>query len=160
MIAGGPAGAIAGGVVGILIKYGTEEFLDRFLTPKEVRRVGTSAEFIVKNINAKLEQGDKLNEAFFETKEDGSSNAEEVFEGILLKAKNEYQEKKLKYVSSIFVNASFDETVSADNVNQVLAIADKLTYRQLCLISLIGKNVNNKYGLRTVEKRDNLSADS
>jgi outer membrane lipoprotein SlyB len=71
MIAAGPIGAIAGGVVGTLIKYGTEEFLNRFLTPKEIRRVGTSAEFIVTSINERLNQGASPHEAFFAQNENG-----------------------------------------------------------------------------------------
>ena len=54
LIAGGPLGSIAGGVVGTLIKYGVEDFCTRFLTPKEVRRVGTSAEYMINGINERL----------------------------------------------------------------------------------------------------------
>ena len=155
LIAAGPVGAIAGGVVGTMIKYGVEEFLTRYLTPKEVRRVGTSAEYMITGIDERLSAGEEINLNFFEEK-GGTSDAEEIFEGILLKTKSEYQEKKLRYLSNIFINASFDKTISADNVNQVLNIGDRLTYRQLCLISLIGKNLENKYVLRTVQKRDDF----
>jgi hypothetical protein len=156
-IAGGPIGAVAGGVAGTLIKYGLEEFLDRFLTPKEVRRVGTSAEFIINGINKKLENGDQLNEPIFHKKDGMTSDAEELFEGVLLKCKNEYQEKKIKYLSNIFVNISFDPTISADNANQILMVAERLSYRQMCLLSLIGKNDDNSYHLRTVDNRTNFN---
>ena len=154
LIAAGPTGAIAGGVVGTMIKYGVEEFLTRHLTPKEVRRAGTSAEYMIKGIDERLKAGNEINMAFFEEQEN-LSDAEEIFEGILLKAKSEYQEKKLPYLSNIFVNASFDSTISAANVNQVLNTADRLTYRQLCLISLVGKNKDNIYKLRIEENREN-----
>ena len=153
LIAAGPLGGIAGGVVGTMIKYGIEDFLARFLTPKEVKRVGTSAEYIIKNMNDRIEAGSQINAAIFEAKEGRVSDAEELFEGVLLKTKNEYQEKKLKYISNIFVNAAFDPTISIENVNQILNIADGFTYRQLCLISLIGKNPNNEYRLREVDNR-------
>lgn len=156
MIAAGPIGAIAGGVVGTLIKYGTEEFLSRFLTPKEVRRVGTSAEYIVNEINSKLAQNEKLNEDLFQKAIDGSSDAEELFEGVLLKAKNEYQQKKLKYISSIFVNAVFYPSMSSSIANQILNIAESLTYQEICLISLIGQNQNNKFGLRLNDNRPEI----
>lgn len=156
LIAAGPIGAIAGGAVGTVIKYGIEDFLGKFLTPKEVRRVGTSAEYIINGVNKKLEAGEGIREELFQNKGVKVSDAEEIFEGILMKVKNEYQEKKLKYLSNIFINASFDKTISSDNINQVVNIADRLSYRQLCLISLVGKNKDNKYGLRTDENRKNF----
>ncbi len=81
--------------------------MDRWLTPKEVKRVGTSSEYIINQINNRLNQGDNLNTGLFENKADEISDAEELFEGVLLKCKNQYQEKKLKYISNIFVSSAF-----------------------------------------------------
>lgn len=51
-ILGGLLGSVAGGAVGSLIKHSLEEFINRFLTPKEQRRVEASAEFILNGISA------------------------------------------------------------------------------------------------------------
>lgn len=157
LIAAGPIGAIAGGVTGVVLKYVIEDFFGKFLTPKEVKRVGTSAEYIISNINEKLDEGREINDIIFQKRDGLHSDAEELFEGILLKSKNEYQEKKLKYISNIFVNAVFDKTLSIDNINQILNITNQLTYRQICIISLIGKNFTNEFELRTEENRGNFN---
>lgn len=134
----GPIGAVAGGVAGTLIKYGLEDFMDRWLTPKEIKRVGTSTEYIINQINSRLDEGYNLNTRLFENKDDKISDAEELFEGILLKCKNQYQEKKVKYISNIFVSSAFDTTISSTTANQILSIAEGLTYRKLCILAFYG----------------------
>jgi hypothetical protein len=149
LIVAGPIGGIAGGIAGSILKYGLEDFFEKYLTPKEVKRVGTSAEYIISEINKNLKSGLQINQAIFESEEGYRSEAEELFEGVLLKCKNEYQEKKLKHISYIFVSVSFDSTISTDDANQMLNISEGLTFRQFCLLSLIGKNDNNKFSLRS-----------
>jgi hypothetical protein len=134
----GPIGAVAGGVAGTLIKYSLEEFMDRWLTPKEVKRIGTSTEYIIKQINNRLNQGENLNTGLFERKASEISDAEELFEGVLLKCKNQYQEKKLKYMSNIFVSSAFDPNISSIMANQILTVAEGLTYRKLCVLAFYG----------------------
>jgi hypothetical protein len=106
-VVAGPIGAVAGGVAGTLIKYGCEEFMDRWLTPKEVKRVGTSTEYIITKINERLNQGDNFYTALFESKPEEISDAEELFEGVLLECKNQYQVKKLKFIANISISSSF-----------------------------------------------------
>lgn len=137
-VVAGPIGAVAGGVAGTLIKYGLEEFMDRWLTPKEVKRVGTSAEFIINEINQRLQKGDELNVELFESRSNEISDAEELFEGVLLKCKNQYQERKLKFVANIFIASTFDKTISAVAANQILNVAESLTYRKLCILAFYG----------------------
>lgn len=134
----GPIGAVAGGVAGTLIKYGLEEFMDRWLTPKEVKRVGTTTEFIITEINQRLQQGNELNIELFEIKNNEISDAEELFEGVLLKCKNQYQEKKLKFIANIFIASTFDKSISSVAVNQILNVAEGLTYRKLCILAFYG----------------------
>ena len=54
----------------------------------------------------------------------------------MLKSRNDYQEKKTRFYANILVNSAFDETVSPAAIDHVLAMADRLTYRQLCLLQL------------------------
>lgn len=135
----GPIGAIAGGVAGTLIKFGLEEFMGRWLTPKEVKRVGTTAEYIINGVNNELNNGMQLNQQLFEYKEGEVSNAEELFEGVLSKCKNEYQEKKLKYISNIFISSAFDESISGQTANQILIATESMSFRKLCILALYGK---------------------
>jgi len=135
----GPVGAVAGGVAGSIIKYGLEEFMEMWLTPKEVKRVGTSAEYIINEINNSLLNGSILNPKLFEVHNGEMSEAEELFEGVLLKCKTEYQEKKIKLISNIFVNSAFDSTISSTTANQILSLSEGMTYIKLCIISFFGR---------------------
>lgn len=138
MLAAGPLGAVAGGVAGTLIKFGLEDFMDKWLTPKEVKRVGTSAEYIINQINQKLQNGNELNIHLFQNRGENISEAEELFEGVLLKCKNQYQEKKLKYLANIFISSTFDTSISSITANQILNLAEGLTYRKLCILAFFG----------------------
>jgi hypothetical protein len=137
-IVAGPAGALAGGVAGTLMKRGLQEFMERWLTPKEVKRVGTSAEYIIEHINNRLDKHEELNGKLFTVDENGNSEAEELFDGVLTKCKSQYQEKKLKHIANIFVASVFDKGISSTIANQVLVIAEQMTYSKFCVLAFYG----------------------
>src|SRR5690606_27047947 len=67
------------------------------------------------------------------------SSAEELCEGILLKAKTEFQEKKIKYIGALYANSIFSSGVSPEDVNHMLSAVEGWTYRKLRIIALYGK---------------------
>lgn len=141
-LAGGAAGAAIGGVLGVIISKGAirllSDFADRFLSKREKIRVGATAAFALAKIKLYLDAGHKpRNDRFFNNKEGERSNAEEIFEGVLLKAKNEHEEKKAKILGNIFANLAFLKGFSVGEANHLLQIAGNLTYRKMCILSLI-----------------------
>ncbi len=137
-LVGGPAGAALGGSLGVLIPKGLSDITDRILSTREKIRVGATAAFALTKIKSRLDSGDKLrNDGFFEDKGKGKTDAEEIFEGVLLKAKNEHEENKTKILGNIFANIAFLPAFSTGEANHLLHIAEALTYRQMCLLSLI-----------------------
>ncbi|MBE9234376.1 hypothetical protein IQ231_22710, partial [Cuspidothrix issatschenkoi LEGE 03284] len=76
-------------------------------------------------------------DGFFESKIDNKSKAEEIFEGILIKSQLQYEEKKIRILSNIFANAAFREDISVEELHHLIRIVDELTYRELCILSLI-----------------------
>ncbi|MFW0859201.1 MAG: hypothetical protein AAGB97_03340 [Dehalococcoidia bacterium] len=140
-LAGGPAGAAVGGASGVIISKGTRllsDIADRFLSKREKIRVGATAAFALAKIKSHLHAGFKVrNDGFFADKEEKRSGAEEIFEGVLLKAKNEHEEKKAKILGNIFANIAFLQGFSVGEANHLLQIAQNLTYRGMCVLSLI-----------------------
>lgn len=137
-LAAGPDGAVAGGALGSVVEKLIGDVATRHLSKRESIRVGGATIFVISKIKEKLEQGAILrNDGFFEKKEKDRSDAEEIFEGVLLKAKNEHEEKKAKILSNIFANIAFSPGFSVGESNHVLQIAEKLTYEQMCILSLI-----------------------
>ncbi|MCY1552397.1 hypothetical protein D9M68_887900 [compost metagenome] len=75
------------------------------------------------------------------------SPAEEVFEGVLLAAKQEHEQLKLQYLANFYANLVFDPSVKGPEANYLLTLAESLTYRQLCLLSLVDQMV--RYTVRS-----------
>jgi len=134
----GPGGAAFGGAVGVIISKVLSDIANRLLSNREKKRVGATATFALTKIKSRLDAGDKRrDDGFFEKKEKRRSDAEEIFEGVLLKAKNEHEEKKAKILGNIFANTAFFPGFSAGEANHLLRIAESLTYREMCILSLV-----------------------
>lgn len=146
-VIGGPTGAIVGAAGTPLLAAATKKAINdlavRFLSPREELRVGSAAYFAVTKIQERLEAGDSIREdQFFEESTGERSPAEEVFEGALLACKNEHEEKKLRFIANIFANSVFMPDVSRFGAYWLLKKAEDLTYRQMCVISLIEQAKN------------------
>lgn len=138
-IAGFP-GVVLGSVVDSTIGKGVEDFLNRILSTREKSRIDIVTKYAITEIERFLEEGKTpRNDDFFRTDTQQTSNADEIFEGVLLKAKNEYQEKKLKFLGYFFARISFRDDVSISSANHLLKIAENLSYRQFCFLTLIDK---------------------
>lgn len=53
--------------------------------------------------------------------------------------------KKMRYYANIFVTASFDSLFTPESLNHYLSQAERLTYRQLCLLQIF--NFPRQYDL-------------
>jgi len=137
---GGPAGAIAGGGLGVLTAQLTNEIIERSLSDRQKVRIAATSTFLFEGVAERLENGEKIrNDNFFDRKIYDRSEAEELFEGTLLKCCNEFQERKIPFISKIFEKTIFSESISAETANQLLTIADSLSYRKLCILSFYGR---------------------
>jgi hypothetical protein len=137
----GPPGAIGGAVIGNLLGSLTEiggDFLHQKLSKKEEIRVGAAFNYTLYKVKQHISDGkEPRKDGFFESKIDNKSKAEEIFEGILIKSQLQYQEKKIRILSNIFANAAFREDISVEELHHLIRIVDELTYRELCILSLI-----------------------
>ena len=142
LLAGFP-GAIVGAassppITNTLKRLGTE-ISDQIMAPREKERISATYVKAVELIKGKLESGDfPRSDEFFKSKEDDRSSAETILEGILQKAKNEHEEKKLIYYSYFLCNITFDIAINFEQSVTYLKIIDRLSYQQLCLISHLG----------------------
>jgi hypothetical protein len=137
---GGPAGAIAGGGLGVLTAQLMNEVIERSLSDRQKVRIAATSTFLFEGIAKRIERGESIrDDDFFEKKIYDRSNAEELFEGTLLKCSSQFQEKKIKYISKIFEKTVFDKSVSVESAHQLLVIVESLTYRKLCILSFYGR---------------------
>src|SRR6266550_196632 len=108
-LAGGPIGAAIGGAVGATLQTVTTESVNRELSRREEMRVGGTASYAIDFIHERLQRGDRPREdKFFVKEKSGTSPAEEIFEGVLLKAKGDHEEQKARFYGVLFANVAFD----------------------------------------------------
>ncbi len=142
-LAGGLGGAAAGGPLGVIIAKSAKKVLsdisNRYLSKREEIRVGATAAFALEKIKICLEAGKSpRNDGFFNAS-GKRSEADEVFEGVLLKSKNEHEEKKAKILGNIFANIAFTPGFSVGEANHLLQLAGSMTYRKMTILALFNK---------------------
>jgi len=139
-------GAVIGGALSGFVRTSLanvlEDVSNRFLSSREEQRVSLASYHILSNIYERLLRGERpRDDEFFDRGPGGGdrSPAEELFEGALIKCKNAYQEKKIRHLESIIANTVFRPDVTRAAANALLNIADRLTYRQMCLLAIVSR---------------------
>jgi len=156
-LAGGPAGAAllgAGGAAAAMaLNHIGKEASERLLGQRETIRVGGVLALAAGEINQRLEAGEKTRtDGFFDQKQNGRPDTEEVAESILLKSQREPEEKKIPYMAHLFSSVSFDAEIGVYMAHQISKIAEQLTYRQLCILKLAV--VKDSFKLRQEDYRN------
>lgn len=147
-LTGNIAIASAGAIIAPIIQSGISEIAHQILGDRQKKRIMASAnitcETIVKNLETKKEpRNDKFlipvhNIILNETE----SSASKLFEGSLLKAKEEYDSKKIPFISFFTANVLFTPNISESKAFVMMEILSNLTYRQLCALQIFyQKNV-------------------
>ena len=148
----GPVGVIGGAALGPLIaevfhKVGIE-ISEKYLGIRETIRVGATYSLAINKIEKEIKDGKTpRSDDFYKSKNGDRSNAETILEGTLLKARNEYEEKKIKYYSNFLANLNLNESISFEKGNTLLKIIEQLSYRQLVVLAYFetieSLNLNN-----------------
>jgi hypothetical protein len=136
---GGPAGAIAGAAAGAIVEVAAE-LVGRQLGRRGHARVGAVFYIAEEAIGARLLAGDEpRDDDFFNRSATtaGTSPAAELLEGVALAARDAYEERKLRYLGLLYATFVFDATISHARAHQLLTVAERLTYRQLVLLSVL-----------------------
>lgn len=131
--------AAVGAGIAHTIKSVGHEIEQRLLAPRERARLTGAAQLIVRRIKANYDEGKRVrDDAFFEPSADGRAASEEIFESTMLAIQRDAEEKKLELYSNLVANIAFDSSVSQAFANHMITLAERLTYRQLCMIALFG----------------------
>lgn len=152
----GPAGAVAGAAIGAAVGevciVVMDDIANRFLSPREEQRVAGVAALAIDAIRDRLQWEKIRDDDFFERGGESPSPAEELFEGVLLSAKQEHEERKLPYLANFYSNLPFRQDVSRSEANHVLALAENLTYEQFKILALM--NQPDKFPIRRDQWKD------
>jgi hypothetical protein len=144
--AAGPTGAAVGAIAGTAITKSLSIISDvahRHLSDREKMRTGAGLVFALGKISTYLESGlEPRNDGFFDTDITERSKSDEVLEGTLIKCRDETEERKVRFLGNIYANVAFRSDISIAASNWLLQKADELTYRQLCILSIIKQKEN------------------
>ena len=140
--AAGPAGAAGAGTLGVIVARAGAKLLgdvaERTMSEREKVRVGAAAAIAFDKIEKYTQAGNEpRKDGFFDSVEGERSKAEEVLEGTLRRAREEYEEKKIALLGNFYANMVYSPGVSVEEAYYYLRLFDSLTYRQLCVICLI-----------------------
>jgi len=156
---GGLAGAAAGAVVGsgaeqVFRRVGSE-ISRRLLGKREEVRIGATFSFAAKKIKENIASGKRLREDdFFGELSNERPAAYEILEGVLLSAQREHQEKKVQFYGNLLGNLPFRSDVDRTQANQLIKLAQGLSYRQLGLLEIFA--ASDYYNLRAGDYRSDL----
>ena len=146
----------AGHAVADYVNNRLHSLVNRFSSQKQVKRITRVTECALDGIRYRLENGEKLrNDGFFDKTVD-RSDADEVFEAALLKARDEPQEKKIPYIGRLFENGCFDSSIDSSTLHFLCKESENLTYQQLCIIKIANEKNEKEYSLRKTSLRGSL----
>lgn len=124
------------------------DFADRQLSTKESIRISIAMSKGLQKVRQNLESGKLPNAGYVGKPGPGHSVLEEIFEGSLTKARNEYRAKKLPLYGNLFGNAAFFDC-SSEIIHQFFQALEELTFRQICLIAIVRDSVRLGVQVRT-----------
>lgn len=148
----GPEGTLIGSALGAAVSETCVVVLgdlaNRFLSPREQHRVAGVAALAIDGIRERLLFQTKRDDDFFQGGDDCPSAAEELFEGVLLSAKQEHEQLKLPYLANFYTNLIFDSSVKRSEANYLLSLAETLTFCQFCILGLRSERQAQQFSLR------------
>ena len=144
-----------GAILAPVLASTLKEFGARSLSAREKTRVGAVAIYAADRISARLMFGDvPRQDGFFAPTGSDRAPSEALLEGVLLKARDEFEEKKLRHLGWFFANLVFVEDVSPATAYLLLKQFERLSYRQLAILSLIGEREHDVEPLRRPDHTD------
>ena len=128
-------------------KYGKElerlyeEFIDEIrehvYSKKESKKILVTLYFSLKIIKENLDKNMNIKEEnFIIINNENKLLIEEFMYGIVINAKNEHEENKLKYYGYLLGNLIFKENLDRDESNRLIKISRSLSYCQIKLINM------------------------
>lgn len=134
------AGAVAGQAVGEACRWALADVVHRRLSRREEVRVGGVAGFAAIRLNYLLVHGARLRtDGYFATQPDGRTPGAEIAEGVLLAARDAFEERKVRHIGYLLANVAVNPEIDAGLAAAQLRRAEGLTWRQLVLIEAVAR---------------------
>ena len=127
------------GVVMTTVGETIADTLDKNMSQQEVIRTNKAYIYFVDKLERNLNQGLQIrNDDFFRSPVGYRKPAEELFEGMLIKARNQYEEAKVEFFSNLYANGCVDPDLSPQMISLFILILDRLSFNHLDLLNRFG----------------------
>ncbi|OTG94322.1 hypothetical protein [Acinetobacter sp. ANC 3832] len=133
-----PTGIISNSIEVLITTTGETiaDTLDRNMSQQEVIRTNKAYIYFVEKLESNLNQGLQIrNDDFFRSPVGYRKPAEELFEGMLIKSRNQYEEAKVEFFSNLYANGCVDTTLSPQMISLFILILDRLSFNHLDVLN-------------------------
>ncbi len=127
----GPGGSLLGSAFASILS----DVLEKSLSDKSKSRVQEVYEISKDLITSKLNSGS------VPSSNKSLDDLKVLLEGTLLTARDSYEERKVPLLANLNSNATFTNT-PIENLIETLKLAESLSFRKLCIISVVGKKLS------------------
>lgn len=126
---------VSGAMVGEAFAQVGDDFARRVLSPRQERRVASVLDLAGRMVAEGIAGGRSIrDDGFFDGDE---PEATEVFEGVLLAARDEHEAKKLPYLANLLAEIGFDDRITVPAANLLLRDAESAAWLQMCLLAIV-----------------------
>lgn len=135
---GDPSGASGAFLAqaGVVITQELTDFVDRQQSDRELVRAAGAITLAVHRIQQRREQGEEIrDDDFFRVRSGTVPGGRVILDGVLTKAKHQYEEQKALILGEVFTSTAFDSTISAADASWLISCVDRLTYRHLLILA-------------------------
>ncbi len=143
LVAGAPGALLGAALTPVLegqLSRLAGEFLGRQLGQRQRARAGAGALLLMCHVQEHLDQGAKLRDDGFQIADStGRRPMDELAEHAILSMISSVDERRLAYLSRFFANLYFDTRVSRTSIATLIPFAERLTYRGMCILSVVGR---------------------
>jgi hypothetical protein len=131
-------GIVLGAAAGVVVERVGREVAERVLSRRQAQRIGKVLIDIETDAQARRDDGEQpRDDGFFEARADGTRpDAEELLEGVLLRAANAYEERKVALLANLYSGIAHDSSVVPAYGHFLVRTADELTFRQLVALGV------------------------
>jgi hypothetical protein len=139
VLVGGPVGAFAGAGAGWAIQeiaIAGADVAQRWLSPRAEERVGAVLLLATDEISARIMAGERPRDDLRGSTTAARSPAAELIEATLVTASQTHEERKLPYLAHLLAAIAFEHGLSPADSNQLIGLAEALTYRQLVVLAV------------------------
>lgn len=144
------AGALA--QFGVILTKELSDYVLRQQSHREAERSAAVVIYAVREIESRLLAGEEIrNDDFFRIRMGTEPSGHTIFEGILTKAKLQYEERKIEAIGKFFSSVAFNRKVSAEDACWYLSLIDSLNYRSLLILAAFHELPANTWNCNTIK---------